>query len=40
MAQRPRKISDGEYDLSLTGGPGEWLILDYVVLRALVLLWK
>ncbi len=40
MAQRPRKIRDGEYDLSLAGGPDEWLVLDYVVLKALALLWR
>lgn len=36
MAQRPRKIRDGGYDLLVSG---EWLVLDYVVLRALALLW-
>lgn len=40
MAQRPRKIRDGVFDLSRAGGPGEWLVLDYVVLKALALLWQ
>lgn len=40
MAQRPRTIRNGGFDLSLSGGPGEWLALDYVVLKALALLWR
>jgi hypothetical protein len=40
MAQRPRSIRDGTFDLSLTGKPGEWLVLDYVILKALALLWQ
>ena len=40
MAQRPAKIRSGAFDLTLTGKPGEWLVLDYVVLKALALLWS
>ncbi len=40
MAQRPSKIRDGTFDLSLTGKSGEWLVLDYVILKALALLWR
>jgi hypothetical protein len=39
MAQRPGKIRDGRFDLTLSGEDGEWLVLDYVVLKALDWVW-
>lgn len=39
MAQRPDKIQDGTLTSKLKGGPGQWLTLDYVILKALRLLW-
>lgn len=40
MAQRPRKIRDGILHPLQKGGDGQWLVIDYVVLKALDLLWK
>lgn len=40
MAQRPDKIRDGTFDLLLPGTFGQWLVLDYVILKALALLWR
>lgn len=39
MAQRPSKIRDGVLTPNLKGGPEQWLVLDYVILKALQLLW-
>jgi hypothetical protein len=40
MAQRPRKIRDNIFDFSLNGESGQYLVLDYVILKALELLWE
>jgi hypothetical protein len=40
MAQRPGKIRKGTFDLTLTGASGEYLVLDYVILKALEILWQ
>jgi hypothetical protein len=40
MAQRPRKIRDGILHPRQKGEEGQWLVLDYVVLKALKLLWS
>ncbi|MDD5269390.1 MAG: hypothetical protein PHO08_20125 [Methylococcales bacterium] len=39
MAQRPTKIRDGILTPDLKGGPEQWLTLDYIILKALRLLW-
>ena len=40
MAQRPRKYLSGEFNPSQKGGPGQWLVLDYVILKGLKLAWQ
>jgi hypothetical protein len=40
IAQRPAKYLSGEFSVDTTPGQGKWLLLDYVVLKALQLLWQ
>ena len=40
MAQRPRKLRDRKLHPNLKGGDGQWLVLDFVVLKGLELLWR
>ena len=40
MAQRGRKLRDGTLHTKLSGGDGQWLVLDYVILKALDRLWN
>lgn len=40
MAQRPHKYLNNEFTPDQKGGPGQWLVLDYVILKSLRLLWQ
>ncbi|QEH39278.1 hypothetical protein OJF2_78930 (plasmid) [Aquisphaera giovannonii] len=39
MAQRPHRYLKGDFGPQLKGGPGQWLVLDYVILKGLRLIW-
>ncbi len=40
MAQRPAKYISGEFKPDHNSGPGQWLVLDYIVLKGLQLVWQ
>jgi len=40
MAQRPHKYLKGDFGPYLKGGPGQWPVLDFVILKGLRLVWQ
>jgi hypothetical protein len=43
LAQRPHKYISDKFpalQLSQTGGEGQWLVLDYLILKGLELAWR